>query len=225
MNSQLNSTANSEPTPPHSTTSISTTPILTATPSYLDFEFVTIPFTLFTTTQTFISDMIYDQDADDFSGDGGGRSSEHYEDVDMVGPTFAATPEEPSEISSTLHSILNRDPEQSYVKTRYHPFSDRAPMVEQLRDYGVRAQVEYERDPKPWQPFRTRIDFEISELALEAALSEKQIQRLTTLIHRAVEKKNEEDTFTVKNAADMKGLWELSSEKCTPVINFAYKTI
>ncbi|KAG1748380.1 uncharacterized protein EDB91DRAFT_1235712 [Suillus paluster] len=42
-----------------------------------------------------------------------------------------------------------------------------------------------EADPEPWRPFRTCIDFEVAELAHEAALTHKQTDRLIGLIHHS----------------------------------------
>lgn len=124
-----------------------------------------------------------------------------------------------SEIVPTNNVTLNFNPENDDILTEYHPSSGRAARLQPMKDYGRRTSMEAAPEERPWVPFRTRIDFEISELILEAALNQSQIKRLTELIHRAVEKDDEEDKFTIKNAAEMKQLWEWASIKVTPVIN------
>lgn len=68
----------------------------------------------------------------------------------------------------------------------------------------------------PWEPFRSRLDFEISEIALEAALNRSQLDRLIKLIHRAAQK-DENDFFSIKTAGEMKLMWDLASGKRTAV--------
>ncbi|KAJ6631829.1 hypothetical protein B0H10DRAFT_1670423, partial [Mycena sp. CBHHK59/15] len=61
---------------------------------------------------------------------------------------------------------------------------------------------------KPWVPFRTRLDFEVSEFAQEAMLNKKQTDTLISLIRHCAENIG---GFTLKNCSDMNSQWELAS--------------
>lgn len=71
-------------------------------------------------------------------------------------------------------------------------------------------------EKQPWEPFRSRLDFEVSEIALEAALNRSQLDRLIKLIHRAAQK-DEDDLFSIKTAGEMRLMWDLASGTRTSV--------
>ncbi|KAG2157550.1 hypothetical protein DEU56DRAFT_722843 [Suillus clintonianus] len=68
-------------------------------------------------------------------------------------------------------------------------------------------------DTQPWVPFRTRLDFEVAELAHEAALSQPQIDRLINLLHRS---KQDSESFTLRNYKDVRNTWSAISHRLTP---------
>ncbi|KAK0432087.1 hypothetical protein EV421DRAFT_1672211, partial [Armillaria borealis] len=62
-----------------------------------------------------------------------------------------------------------------YIHTEYHPSSGREPREEPFEAYSVHEHSAKENipfDPMPWHPYRSLVDFELSEAILEAALNE-----------------------------------------------------
>ncbi|KAG2081487.1 hypothetical protein BD769DRAFT_1657222 [Suillus cothurnatus] len=64
---------------------------------------------------------------------------------------------------------------------------------------------------QPWLPFRCQLDFEVAELAHEAALTHEQ----TTRLIRMVRCSRTED-FTLANYADVRNMWEAASHRLMP---------
>lgn len=111
----------------------------------------------------------------------------------------------------------NTEPSLDAIKIVYHPSSGRLSRTVNFEDY--REQEEnlcssaYDI-PEPWQPFRTRTDFEFAELVHEAFLTESQIEKLISLIHSVA---NNEEKFTIGNHRDLKETWKKASDLLTPV--------
>ncbi|KAG2034064.1 hypothetical protein BDR03DRAFT_870910, partial [Suillus americanus] len=100
------------------------------------------------------------------------------------------------------------------IQVRYHPNSECPTQVYHFEDYrcGPGAPAAPPKvDPEPWRPFRTRIDFEVAELAHEAALTHEQTDRFIKLIHRS-----RCELFTLRNRKDMRDTWDAASFKLTP---------
>ncbi|KAG1761725.1 hypothetical protein EDD22DRAFT_619601 [Suillus occidentalis] len=100
------------------------------------------------------------------------------------------------------------------IKVEYHPSSGIPTKVYRFEDYGRgpgAPPAVPEADPIPWQPFRTRMDFEVAELAHDAGLSHEQLDRLIRLIHRS-----RTELFTLKNRKDVRDMWDAASFKMTP---------
>ncbi|KAG1808131.1 hypothetical protein EV424DRAFT_1574699 [Suillus variegatus] len=100
------------------------------------------------------------------------------------------------------------------IKVEYHPSSGIPTKVYRFEDYGRgpgAPPAVPEADPIPWQPFRTRMDFEVAELAHDAGLSHEQLDRLIRLIHRS-----RIELFTLKNRKDVRDTWDAASFKMTP---------
>ncbi|KAJ7629311.1 hypothetical protein B0H17DRAFT_1164314 [Mycena rosella] len=72
-------------------------------------------------------------------------------------------------------------------------------------------------DSEPWVPFRSRLDFEVSEFAEDAMLNHGQINTLIQLIRRCAANI---DDFTFQKPADVQKSWDLASEKCTEFQKF-----
>lgn len=93
--------------------------------------------------------------------------------------------------------------------------------VDQFSDYG-REEPEPQVQPadanrKPWAPFRTRLDFELSELMLEAALNRQQISKLISLIHRSQAQEEEDEGITIKSVSDLEATWKIAAKRCVNV--------
>jgi hypothetical protein len=69
-------------------------------------------------------------------------------------------------------------------------------------------------DEQPWLPFRTRLDFEVSEFAQENMLNRAATNKLLSLIRRCGANLEE---FTIRNWEDMNKQWDAASKKCTDV--------
>ncbi|KAJ7176117.1 hypothetical protein C8R43DRAFT_1084647 [Mycena crocata] len=67
-------------------------------------------------------------------------------------------------------------------------------------------------DAEPWAPFRTRLDFEVAEFAVEVMLNKNQTTTLLSLIRRCAANIND---FTIQSHSDLEKHWELASKKCT----------
>ena len=65
-----------------------------------------------------------------------------------------------------------------------------------------------------WLPFASRGDFECSDLVLDAALNENQVNKLLKLINRL---KNGEETLTFTNYTQVKDRWARAAYNVTPV--------
>ncbi|KAG1765483.1 hypothetical protein EV702DRAFT_981531 [Suillus placidus] len=70
-------------------------------------------------------------------------------------------------------------------KIEFHPRSGREPLYQRFEEFGVTPETQAPPvDETPWRPFRSRGDFEFSEIALDAALNKGQVDRLLSLIAR-----------------------------------------
>lgn len=104
------------------------------------------------------------------------------------------------------------------IKIEYHPTSGRPTTIISFDDYAGRDHFPdpIPLDTHPWAPFQSRLDFEIAELSLEAALNHSQLNRLIKLVHSAG-KKDPDNSFNIKSAGDMKKMWEEASHLRTAV--------
>jgi len=96
------------------------------------------------------------------------------------------------------------------IKVEYHPHSRRDERVYHFEEF---RQVKPSRptplcDTQPWLPFRSRLDFEVAELALHTALSKDESDHLIKLIHRAM---SGQEDFTLTSDKEIREIWESSS--------------
>ncbi|KAG1743670.1 uncharacterized protein EDB91DRAFT_1236667 [Suillus paluster] len=100
-------------------------------------------------------------------------------------------------------------------KTKFHPRSCRETLLQTFEEFGVASEAlkAPPADEKPWHPFRSRGDFEFSEIALEAALNQGQVNKLLSLIMRIAQG----DThITLKNEADLRMALDNAAAELTP---------
>ncbi|KAJ7248079.1 hypothetical protein C8J57DRAFT_1438022 [Mycena rebaudengoi] len=112
------------------------------------------------------------------------------------------------------------DPKIDDIKREFHPHSQRKATLQSLQDYRTSESSACRGPPtnqQPWLPFRTRLDFEVSEFAQEAMLNQNQVNTLVSLIRRCAAYI---DGFTLTNHADMNKQWDLASKKCTQFQKF-----
>ena len=67
---------------------------------------------------------------------------------------------------------------------------------------------------RPWLPFRSKEDFEFTELTHSAALSKDQVDSLAKLIKRC---ERNPGSFTFEGVQDVERSWEDASRLLTPV--------
>ncbi|KAJ7038856.1 hypothetical protein C8F04DRAFT_950739 [Mycena alexandri] len=111
-------------------------------------------------------------------------------------------------------------PQKDDIKRVFHPHSERSTMNMSFDDYRTSQVLPKRRtllDKECTSPFRTRLDFELAELAQDAMLNKNQTGRLIALIHRCAENPQ---GFTLRNHSDLEYMWELASKKCTEFERF-----
>lgn len=124
----------------------------------------------------------------------------------------------PPQHESALAEALEEDD----IQVQYHPAYAQSPQVYRFEDYeGFR---EHPPPPPPsatpWDPWRSRLDFEVAKLALDANMNEKQTNHLLEILNKLAKYAREgrtEETCSIKSAKEMKDLWELAAVKATQV--------
>jgi len=74
-------------------------------------------------------------------------------------------------------------------------------------------------DDEPWRPFLTREDFDFAELAHDAKLNQKQIERLIELFNRC---QQQPGPFTIRKYGDLKRSLENAGRLLTNVTTHCY---
>ncbi|KAH9850401.1 hypothetical protein C2E23DRAFT_735177 [Lenzites betulinus] len=108
--------------------------------------------------------------------------------------------------------------------TVHHPHSKLRPTVQHFEDFVRDSQPKLDPSSiprRPWEPFRSRIDFEFAQFALEAALNNNQIDRLLKLIGTISTTPSD---FSFKNAGDVKGAWDVASHLSTSFKTHTFTT-
>ncbi|KAG2074347.1 hypothetical protein BDR04DRAFT_976913, partial [Suillus decipiens] len=102
----------------------------------------------------------------------------------------------------------------SEFKTEYHPRSGCPTLFQAFDEFRVLPEAQQVPiDEKPWHPFRSRADFEFSEIALDAALNKSQIDAPLNLI-LCISQGHAE--ITLKNEADLSKAWDNAAAELTP---------
>ena len=129
-------------------------------------------------------------------------------------------------LSLFLNSVDNpgtQAPQLDDIRVEYHPQSGRETENFTISDFSHNhfpkpPMPDPDRDP--WHPFHTLLDFELAELALEAALNKNQTERLIRLLRRA---HYQREKFMIMNQSDLRATWDASGTCLTPVrIPFHY---
>ncbi|KAG1851702.1 hypothetical protein F4604DRAFT_1883568 [Suillus subluteus] len=103
----------------------------------------------------------------------------------------------------------------SEFKTEYHPRSGRPTLFQPFDEFRISSEAQHTPiiDKEPWCPFRSRGDFEFSEIAIEAALNKSQINALLSLIMHVSEGNAQ---ITLKNEANLSKAWDNAAVELTP---------
>ncbi|KAG1756155.1 hypothetical protein EDD22DRAFT_981579 [Suillus occidentalis] len=101
------------------------------------------------------------------------------------------------------------------IKVEYHPHSRIPSTIHPFSEFTRRRPTEdtIPRSASPWEPFRTRLDFEVAEIALAATMTKDQTNRLFELVRRAASAKED---FTLQSHDEVRTLWKMASERFTP---------
>jgi hypothetical protein len=117
-------------------------------------------------------------------------------------------------------SPIYRQPNVDDIRTEYHPSSNRLTQIDAFEDFGKTnnppAPV---YNCHPWLPFHSKAEFKFAEVALQSAMSNKQLDALINVVHTLMEGK---EAFEVKNHRNVQALWDRASESLTPVGNHAF---
>ena len=108
------------------------------------------------------------------------------------------------------------NPNVDDIKVEYHEKCGRQTEIFRLQDYGVREARRNKAPPdkEPWWPFRSCLDFEAAELALQTSMTDNQTNILFNLLCCASSGK---DQFTLQNYDEAVKLWDLASYEHTGV--------
>ncbi len=104
-------------------------------------------------------------------------------------------------------------PDVTYIHTEYHPSSGRDSREDLLEEYQAREEKSnVDFDDSPWHPFKSKIDFELAEFILQAALNEGEIDGL---LKNIVQRGGELPSF--RNHRELIALWEKAADLRTQV--------
>ncbi|KAF8910223.1 hypothetical protein CPB84DRAFT_1938167 [Gymnopilus junonius] len=106
------------------------------------------------------------------------------------------------------HAVdANFVPEVDDIKIEFHPKSGKGPEFLHFDDYlGPQNKPQNDEVPndEPWEPFHSRLDFEIAELMLESHLNAEQSTALLSLFRKVIK---HPDDFTLSNTHDLECIW------------------
>ncbi|KAG0707969.1 hypothetical protein DFH29DRAFT_979579 [Suillus ampliporus] len=101
------------------------------------------------------------------------------------------------------------------IKVEHHPNSGIKTKVyafEEFQRRPVAATSDPPPNKKPWLPFKSQLEFEVAQIALEAALNNEQTDRLIKICRRCAIGK---DKFTFENHKDIHKKWDAVSQCVT----------
>ncbi|KAG1733330.1 uncharacterized protein EDB91DRAFT_1251332 [Suillus paluster] len=112
-------------------------------------------------------------------------------------------------------------PQLDDIKVDYHPHSQILSTIHHFADFSRTCPMEASvpRNHALWEPFRTRLNFEVTEIALEAALTAEQTNCLLSLVHHSARR---DETFTLQNCGEVQELWSTTSQCFTPVGKYKF---
>ncbi|KAG2047497.1 hypothetical protein BDR06DRAFT_1013796 [Suillus hirtellus] len=107
------------------------------------------------------------------------------------------------------------------IKVEHHPNSRIPTKVHAFGDFKCHP-AHYsswsapEPDAQPWRPFKSRLEFDITEIALEAALNNAQTDRLLNICCCCAQ---QSEKFTFQNYKDVRAKWDAASQCVTGVVS------
>jgi len=101
------------------------------------------------------------------------------------------------------------------IQVEYHPNSGCSTNIFGVNEYRqLIPDGNSTLEPEPWAPFRTREDFEFSEIALETGMTKGQVNAIIKLFHKCIKG---EGTFTISSHKDMADTFKLASNRLAKV--------
>ncbi|KAG1850262.1 hypothetical protein C8R48DRAFT_778238 [Suillus tomentosus] len=101
------------------------------------------------------------------------------------------------------------------IRCEYHPSSGIPPEVHTFHTFKrcpTPSTPSVPPDKQPWTPFKSRLEFELAELALEACLNNEQTDRLIKLCNRCTSR---QEKFTFQTHKDIRDRWDTTSHRIT----------
>ncbi|KAF8956124.1 hypothetical protein BDZ97DRAFT_1907300 [Flammula alnicola] len=121
---------------------------------------------------------------------------------------------EADEFEAEIHPPTGLDneqePEMNEIRIEYHPHSLMETESFSFQEYTdspeeLEPNSAIPKDENPWRPFPTRLDFEVSEVMLDAHMNRRQIKKMIELINQAIASPN---SFTLASEADHSRIWD-----------------
>ncbi|KAF8833931.1 hypothetical protein BDN67DRAFT_992758 [Paxillus ammoniavirescens] len=111
---------------------------------------------------------------------------------------------------------MGGDHELDDIRTEYHPHSGLPPTTKHFSEFSRKHFIKPQRlgsDCDPWHPFHYCLDFEVAELALEAALSKDQTSHLIKILHCIA---RDREMFSLNSYKDLHQTWNAVGRWVTP---------
>lgn len=107
------------------------------------------------------------------------------------------------------------------IRREYHPSAGRKPEIFGFEAYrSISSGVTPPVEPEPWLPFKTREDFEFSEIALATAMTKTQVNATIGLLHRCIDKGK--GSFTLSNFDEMRETLKVASDRLPKVCSLLH---
>ncbi|THU80412.1 hypothetical protein K435DRAFT_695754, partial [Dendrothele bispora CBS 962.96] len=107
------------------------------------------------------------------------------------------------------------------IKTVFHPHSNRPELVQHLPEFQSLSPEDNKpptpSDFRPWRPFQTRLDYEVSEFSLRAGLNENLTKELIDLLLKC---SSQPQDLTIRTPAEIQKLWDLASPELAPELQW-----
>jgi len=120
-----------------------------------------------------------------------------------------------------------KNPQKDDLRTDYHIKSGLASKFCTSEDHHAHMPSDMQpptlkTSDMPWEPFRSYSEFEFAEVALDAALNKKQIEKLLKIIQRCIKG---EDGFGLKSHKDLTSIWIDASVMVSPFTRYELTAI
>ncbi|KAG1837830.1 hypothetical protein F4604DRAFT_1601105 [Suillus subluteus] len=145
----------------------------------------------------------------------GSSPRSHPSSVDFVPVFFDSDHQHHDDANDGVSDDAPPAPQLDDIKVEYHPHSRIPLTVHPFSEFTRHRPTEdtVPRSASPWEPFCTRLDFEVAEIALAATMTKDQTNRLFELVRRAASAKED---FTLQSHDEVRTLWKMASERFTP---------